>query len=364
MKKVLTCQECHVEIESGEFCKLCAPYMEESKLEVSMKDLNVFEIAELESLLAKEESMYSDLGNQWDMVEDHIRTHGTDIEFDDNGNELGAELVLNKPATGVYYPSEQAEFDADITAGSWLSPAALMVHASELESVYVKDYNDDYIQLVHYYPNVLTRKNTITEEQAFDNLFSALDKLSKVTTREELFSLSKEIYSAQTATDYSKMYYFPKSGSRAFWDAYNAKKEELGIVTTKTEVDMKKFYDQLDACKTSKDFEAVRKAVFDAPYCAEKSAFWDVYRAKKQSYYAVLAENRAKTFKEVVSLINEYNSTSMLVKVNEAIYQAYLPIEVKRVLWKKVGLKIKTGSVDIDVDKGIAYMESLFNKAA
>ena len=127
---------------------------------------------------------------------------------------------------------------------------------------------------------------------------------------------------------------------------------------------MKKFYDQLDACKNSKDLNAVREAVFNAPYSTEKNEFWAAYHAKKSSLYAAMAETRAKVFTEICGLINEFESSTMLYKINEEIYKAYLPIEVKKVLWLKVRTKIATGSVDIDINKGIQFMESLFNKAA
>lgn len=364
MKTLFACKECGVSIGSGEYCKLCAPYMV-SNLGVTMDDLDVFEIAELEALAEDEEELYASLGNQWDMVEDHVRTHGVDVEFDSEGNEIGVENILNKPIQNVYVPSEVAEFESDVEAGSWLSPAALMVHASELDSVFVPDYNDSYIELVHYYTNVFTRKNTITEDQALDNLMSALAKLAAVVELKQLLALGKEIGSAQAATVYSKMYYFPKSCSKYFWSLYKAKKLEF---TKQLEVDMKKYFDRLNACASYSQMSLFIKEVYAElkliPDCPAKREFWVLYKEKQAAFNLARAEQRKKVFVELCLLIEEYSSYAMLNKVRDEVYKSYLPLSVKRALWSKIQVKLQTGSVEINVMKGIEYMESEVAKAA
>ena len=358
MKTLFACKECGVAIGSGEYCKLCAPYMV-SNLEVTMEDLDVFEIAELEALADDQAELYSSMGNQWDMVEDHIRTHGTHVEYDVEGHEVDVEQVLNKPVQGVYVPSESAEFDADQEAGSWLSPAALMVHASELADeegiMFVEDYNDAYVELVHYNTNVFTRKNTISEDQALQNLLSALARLDAVDDIEAITALGKEIGSAQMATVYSKMYYFPKSCSKYFWSLYKQKKAKL---SEESEVIMQNHINRLNACTTVKEMGLIAKEVYGLSNCPAKAEFWAVYKAKKEAIYSERQEQRRKLFVELCSLIQTYSSFDMLNKVRQEIYNCYLPLSVKKALWDKIQVKLQTGSVSINVEKGIQYMES------
>lgn len=369
MKTLFACKECGVAIGSGDYCRLCAPYMKESKMEVTVEDLDVFEIAEMEALAEalaiKESSLYASVGNQWDMVEDHIRTHGVDVEFDSEGHEVDVESILNKPVQSVYVPGELAEFESDQDAGSWLSPAALMTHASELDSVFVPDYNDSYIELVHYYPNVFTRKNTITEDQALDNLMNALAKLAAVVELKQLLALGKEIGSAQAATVYSKMYYFPKSCSKYFWSLYKAKKEEF---YKQLEVDMKKYFDRLNACASYSQMSLFIKEVYEElkviPDCPAKREFWVLYKDKQGAFNVARADERKKVFVELCLLIEEYSSYGMLNKVRNEVFESYLPLSVKRVLWSKIQTKLQTGSVEINIMKGVEYMESEVAKAA
>jgi hypothetical protein len=359
------CNECGVSIVSGDYCKLCAPYMKELKMEVTVEDLDVFEIAELEALADEEADLYASVGNQWDMVEDHIRTHGTDVECDEEGHEIDVELVLNKSASNVYVPSELAEFESDQDAGSWCSPAALMVHSSECDSVMLPDYNDEYIELVHYYTNVFTRKNTITEDQALENLMSALAKLAAVVELKPLLALGKEIGSAQAATVYSKMYYFPKSCSKYFWSLYKAKKGEF---YKQLEVDMKNYFDQLNACTSYSQMSLFIKQAYEElkliPDCPAKREFWVLYKEKQMAFNVARADERKKVFVELCLLIEDYSSYGMLNKVRNEVFESYLPLSVKRVLWSKIQTKLQTGSVEINIMKGIEYMESEVAKAA
>lgn len=415
---------------------LISVYYRETLLEVNLnlnKEVCMENVTSFHDIHDSE--LYTLHSNFCDMA-DHIRLYGKEIKtdegyetvletddghevcfrYDRNGHELGAKDVLNKPVRAVYYPSELREFEADCDAGSWLSPASLMVHASELESLFVRDYNDSYVELVHYYANVFTRKNTITEDEALDNFMGALERLEVASTLEEVLALGKEIWSAQDATEYSRMYYFPKSGSKYFWDLYTNKREALGGVIMQNFVDRlstvttlpelyalkdevinaphseaksafwSKYYDRkealkpvasaadsdllaallarLEACTDVVSLAKLRKEVIEIPDFNGKKDFWTAYYPKSQALYAARNEITCRKFRQICEHILEYSSPAMLYRVRQELNNTYFPLEVKQVLHAKIDQKISEGTVSINVSAGVSFLMEKLTKRA
>ena len=255
-----------------------------SYLGVCMKnltDLTVFEIYEVEVSLTKEENMYKDLGSQWDMVEEVLSlTEEFPFDIDENGNEVGADKKLNKPAEGVYTPSDVMELEADDTLG-YVSDASLMIAPDG--NIYEKDFNDVLVELYMNMPKKpyvnkgdIMDKIVGTDKQE-DNLRFSLEKLKKIDTYRELMGFQKYVFNAQ-----KEKYIFSKEGNKAFWDAYRARKQEL---------------------------------------------------------WTIESNRRNNLIKEVSALIDASGSAGMLDKVSQEIYDAHLPIAIKKNLWSKLRSK-------------------------
>jgi hypothetical protein len=392
---------------------------------VSYKDI-VF-VVELDGVTAEESF---GVGSNFQDMADHIRLHGKEVmtadgyetvlesgtdrevcfAYDKNGHELGVSAELNKPIRNVYAPSELSEFEADIDAGCWLSPAALMIHASELDSVFVPDYNDSYIELTHYYTNFLTRKNSISEEDAMENLIESLARLNAVTTLEELNALGKELWSKQNKNAATKMYYYPKSGSKAVWDLYGELQinfggelmknyfNRLAAVTTLTDLHAlkdevlkvancpqkadfwAKYHDKSELIKSTvtdsdklalsvlldklskvSDVTALaklREEVISTPNFPGKAGFWSNYYTKRDELNAKRDELTCKKFVEICLLITEYSSPAMLYKVRQELINTYFPVEVKKALHSKIDSKLDEGIVSIDINAGLVFLKA------
>jgi hypothetical protein len=327
----------------------------------------------------KELSMYNKLTDgtsAWDMIEDYLRANGPakNIEVDENGHEVDAHKVLNRPVVVEYTPDEYAEHFSTDTKGNprmgSVGDAELIKDSTE-RAEYSKDIGDK--ENMERNKPVFTRSNTISEEEAMGNLLNYMKQLEEVVTYEELRELQKEVYAKQNEFEYSLWYFFPKGGSKAFWTAYRTKK---AIMLKAMEVDMKDdvkvvegYIKDLESVKDYKELSALRVIVFDMKYNPAtqdvKSKFWAAYRAKKAELQTNKAEHYAEqrrlVFNELVGLIKS-EEDRMLNLLKRDIWKARLPKAVKEVLIHKLTQKQDGVAIEFNMEKAYAYMEEQAEK--